>query len=99
MKMELIEGSETSAIRTQTPGNYPKENILHIEHGESLKSRTNILSHHHENVHACGGSIQHVAGNTANHHATVSIYMHLSHHSSGIVTVGFSNLIIFYSKL
>jgi len=40
MKMEQIEGSETSAIRTQTPGNYPKENILHIEHGESLKSRT-----------------------------------------------------------
>jgi len=30
MKMELIEGSETSAIRTHTPGNYPKENILHI---------------------------------------------------------------------
>jgi len=28
MKMELIDGSETSAIRTQTPGNYPKENIL-----------------------------------------------------------------------
>jgi len=27
--MELIEGSETSAIRTQTPGNYRKENILH----------------------------------------------------------------------
>jgi len=38
MKMELIEGSETSAIRTQTPGNYPKENMLHIEHGGSLKS-------------------------------------------------------------
>jgi len=37
MKMELIECSETSAIRTQTPGNYPKENTLHIEHGESLK--------------------------------------------------------------
>jgi len=42
MKMELIEGSETSDIRTQTPGNYPKENILHIEHGESLKSRMRI---------------------------------------------------------
>jgi len=28
-----------SAVRTQTPRNYPKENILHIEHGESLKSR------------------------------------------------------------
>ena len=39
MKMEPIEGSETSAFRPQTPGNYPKENILHKEHGESLKSR------------------------------------------------------------
>ena len=38
MKMEPIEGSETSAIRTKTPGNYPKGNILHIEHGKSLKS-------------------------------------------------------------
>jgi len=28
MKMELIEGSETSAISTVTPENYPKENIL-----------------------------------------------------------------------
>ena len=40
---ELIEGSETSAFRTQTPGNYPKENILHKERGESLKSRNLIL--------------------------------------------------------
>ena len=39
LKMEPIEGSETSAFRTPTPGNYPKENILHKEHGESLKSR------------------------------------------------------------
>ena len=30
MKMEPIEGSETSAISFVTPGNYPKENILHI---------------------------------------------------------------------
>jgi len=28
MKMELIEGSETSAVSIVTPGNYPKENIL-----------------------------------------------------------------------
>ena len=28
--MESTEGSETSAFRTQTPGNYPKENILII---------------------------------------------------------------------
>ena len=35
--------SETSAIRTQTPGNYPKRNKLHLEHGESLKTRINRL--------------------------------------------------------
>jgi hypothetical protein len=40
MKMEPIEGSETSAISNQTPGKHPKQNILHIKHGESLKSRT-----------------------------------------------------------
>ena len=28
MKMEPIEGFETSAIINQTPGNYPKENLL-----------------------------------------------------------------------
>ena len=28
MKMELIEGSETSDIRTKMPGNYPEGNIL-----------------------------------------------------------------------
>jgi len=28
MKMEPIKGSETSAFKTQTPGKYPKENIL-----------------------------------------------------------------------
>jgi len=39
MKTEPIEGSETSAIINQTPGNYPKENLLYSVHGESLKSR------------------------------------------------------------
>jgi len=39
MKMELIVSSEMSAIRTQTPGNYPKRKKLHLEHGESLKTR------------------------------------------------------------
>ena len=32
MKMEPIVSSETSAIRTQTPGNYPKRNNLHLGH-------------------------------------------------------------------
>jgi hypothetical protein len=41
--MEPIEGSETSAFKPQTPGKYPKENILHKEHGESLKSRQVLL--------------------------------------------------------
>ena len=36
---EPIVSSETSAIRTQTPGNYPKRNNLHLEHGESLRTR------------------------------------------------------------
>ena len=39
MKMEPIEGSETSAIINQTPGNYPKGNLLYSVHGESLKSK------------------------------------------------------------
>jgi len=38
MKMEPTVSSETSAVRTQAPGNYPKRNKLHLEHGESLKT-------------------------------------------------------------
>ena len=47
MKMEPIVSSETSAIRTQTPGNYPKRNKLHLEHGESLRTRlkSKLLKH------------------------------------------------------
>ena len=41
MKTEQIECSETSAYIIQTPGKYPKENVIHSEHGESLKSRIN----------------------------------------------------------
>ena len=43
MKMEPIVSSKTSAIRTQAPGNYPKRNNLHLEHGESLRTRLNSL--------------------------------------------------------
>ena len=32
VKMEPIVSSETSAIRSQTPGNYPKRNNLHNLH-------------------------------------------------------------------
>jgi len=43
MKMEPIVSSETSAIRTQTPGNYPKRNNLPLEHGESLRTRLKYI--------------------------------------------------------
>jgi len=39
MKMEPIVSSETSATKSQTPGNYPKRNKLHLQHGESLRTR------------------------------------------------------------
>jgi len=38
--MKPTVSSETSAVRTQTPGNYPKRNTLHLEHSESLKTAT-----------------------------------------------------------
>jgi hypothetical protein len=37
--MDLTEGSETSAKLNLTPGENPKENTQHSEHGETLKSR------------------------------------------------------------
>ena len=43
MKMEQIECSETSAYNNQTPGKYPKEYIHDSKHGESLKSRYDVL--------------------------------------------------------
>jgi hypothetical protein len=39
LKMDLTEGSETSANINQTPGNHPKVDILNTEHGKSLKPR------------------------------------------------------------
>ena len=43
MKMEPIVSSETSAIKSQTPGNYSKRNKLHLQHGESLRTRFFLL--------------------------------------------------------
>jgi hypothetical protein len=37
--MELILGSETLTNFNQTPGLHPKENTLHQQHGESLKTK------------------------------------------------------------
>jgi hypothetical protein len=49
--MEPIVSSETSASNTQTPGIYPKESEIHLQHGENLnlKSRNNNYNNHYEN--------------------------------------------------
>jgi hypothetical protein len=39
LKMDLTEGSETSAKHNLTPGKYPKEHIQDSEYGKNLKSR------------------------------------------------------------
>ena len=50
MKMEPIVSSETSAIKSQTPGNYPKRNKLHLQHGESLRTRLLLISNRGHNL-------------------------------------------------
>jgi hypothetical protein len=45
LKMELIQGSETSANYNLTPGKYPKEHTQYLNHGESLKSRDEKCLH------------------------------------------------------
>jgi L-lactate permease len=42
--MEPIERSETSASNTQTPGNYPKETVLHLQHGENSNLKVTLVS-------------------------------------------------------
>jgi hypothetical protein len=38
VKTEPVQCSEKSAYNIQTPGNYPDDNTLHPQHGESLKT-------------------------------------------------------------
>ena len=53
--MEPIQGSETSAFNNnQTPGKYPEELLLSLQHGESLKHRTvKLTTAHNEERHNC----------------------------------------------
>jgi hypothetical protein len=39
LKMEQIDGSETSAWKNQTPGIHPKDYSQYPKHSESLKSK------------------------------------------------------------
>ena len=50
MKMEPIVSSEMSAIKSQTPGNYPKRNKLHLQHGESLRTLMNFIVNNQETI-------------------------------------------------
>jgi hypothetical protein len=43
LKMDLIEGSETSANIIQTLGIHPKIETVNTEHSESLKSRKDLI--------------------------------------------------------
>jgi hypothetical protein len=43
LKMELTEGSETSANHNLMPGKYPKEHLQFSKHDESLKSRIHFV--------------------------------------------------------
>jgi len=54
MKMEQKECSEKSAYKFQTPGYHPKESTQHSVHGESLKSRMNMILKVQELVKAEG---------------------------------------------
>ena len=47
MKMEPIVSSETSAVRTQTPGNYPKRSKLNI-HQLQLKLQNQVCHNERE---------------------------------------------------
>jgi hypothetical protein len=44
LKMDLVEGSETSANINQTLGIHPKIETVNTEHSESLKSRIYTLN-------------------------------------------------------
>jgi len=54
MKLEPIVSSETSATKSQTPGNYPKRNKLQLFYILRLVSRNLYVSR----LHLCGGKPQ-----------------------------------------
>jgi hypothetical protein len=43
MKMEQTQCFKTLAFKLQTLVNHPEESIQHLEHGESLKSRSTVI--------------------------------------------------------
>jgi len=43
MKIEQTECSETSAYKIQPPGKLPRKSIQHSGHGESFKSRLELV--------------------------------------------------------
>jgi hypothetical protein len=45
--MEPTQSSEMSAYNVRTPGKYPEDNFSLLQHGESLKTRSNEVSSCH----------------------------------------------------
>jgi hypothetical protein len=43
LKMEPTQVTETSEVKTQTPGKFPEESTLESQHGESLKTYSSIV--------------------------------------------------------
>ena len=88
MKMEQIESSETSATRTQTPGNYPKENNTFKTWWElKIKNyKTSVLQHNRE-IMAC--YYTELSFKKVNHHLTLPTVLKHSHkeHSMKIGSV------------
>ena len=72
-----IVSSETSAIRTQTPGNYPKRNKLHLEHGEILKTRIGLYRLYKPPL-----PVQHYTQKCESHSYTLSALKYLTVHFS-----------------
>ena len=89
MKMEPRVSSETSAIRTQTPGNYPKRNKLHLEHGESLKTRKRVMDCKLQSVCYLSLDLSHKL--RANHHILMTLSLLVNTYNQFIIHRLYSN--------
>jgi len=62
MKMEPIVSSETSAIKSQTPGNYPKRNKLHILYSSICFEHYVLIIRRSKLYYTASGTITSVGG-------------------------------------
>jgi hypothetical protein len=74
--MEQIACSEMLACKIQRPGNYPEENVQHIEHGKCLKSKIfpNLLMYWFDTEHPRECYSKAILPTNDSLHADISIY-------------------------